>query len=239
MSSRSVWWTVLDKYIKCYHINYRNSVKYLLFLFQYSKQGEDVVEKYPKKRRKLEAPVNNNYSLHNSSANINITEPSTSQERSNDAGENYFQRDSNNNGNKNKVHMDRNSSSKSTNDNPQKGKSIKRKLLSTNNHVSFEGCQAPQALSVQITSPRQLHTTSLSHWNQPSTSHRNSDSSERFLNEASFDESALERDFQRLAEVQKFYPRNQMQSTPRNDLSMTFSQSTVYSSTVGPKILFN
>lgn len=181
-------------------------------------------------------PVNINYMLHNSLVNVYINNvPSSSQERSNDAIENSFARDSNNNGNRKKINMDRNFSSKSANDNPQKGNSIKPKLLSMN-HVSFEGCQAPQALSVQITSPRQLHT-SLSNWNQPSTSHANSFAGERFSNEeATFDESALERDFQNLAEVQKLYPHNQMQSTPRNELSPTFSRSTVYSKTVGTKL---
>lgn len=150
-------------------------------------------------------------------------------------------RDTNNNRNKNKTEDDRNrTSSKSLVENPRKGKSIKRKSFNTQ-HVSFEGSQAPQSLSAQITSPRQLHTaTSLVRWNQPSTSNAPLHANGTFLNEEMrFDDSTLENDFQRLMEVQTMYPHYQMQSTPRNELTMSFSQKNVYCSNLGRKVLFD
>lgn len=185
-----------------------------------------------KKKRKV---------VFNSLVNNDIDKPSTSTGQSLETNLSISVRDTNNNRNKSKVNVDRNpGSSKSFVENPWKGKSIKRKSFNTQ-HVSFEGSQAPQSLSAQITSPRQLHrATSLSNWSQSSTSPAITQVNGTFLNEETrLDDSMLENDFQRLAEVQKLYPHYQLQSTPRNELTMTFPQKNVYSSSLGRKMLFD
>lgn len=187
-----------------------------------------------KKSRKSDYDTNKVSSLFSNPLRNNM-EQSTSQEKSIESYPDTSIRDTNNNRNKNKAHDDR---SKSFVENPRKGKSIKRKSYNTH-HVSFEGSQAPQSLSAQITSPRQLHTaTSLANWNQPSTS--NAPLHGTFLNEEiRFDDSTLENDFQRLVEAQKMFPHYQMQSTPRNEVTMSFSQENVYCSSLGRQVLFD
>lgn len=165
---------------------------------------------------------------------------STTPEQFNPTDKQLLFKDTNNNRNNRKeIIIHQNVSSKSFIENPKKGKSIKRKSYNTH-HVSFEGSQAPQALSVQITSPRHLHPDSPL-WNQPSTSYNQVESTTRLpIEEECLDDSALTKDFQRLLHVQRLYPNCQIQSTPRIDVTAkTFRQNTVYSSSIGPKMLFD
>lgn len=195
----------------------------------------------PNKKRKVRFDENDESTteVHNTVFHNNCSEATTSQGRSNGIERSFLVRDTNNNRNKNRDDVSQlNSFSKSFTENPQKGKSIKRRSTITH-HVSFEGSQAPEVLSVRITSPRQLHmTASLSSWNQPSTSQLQG--SKSFLNEEGrLDDNTLEEDFQRLSEVQRLYPNYRIQSTPRNDVTMTCSQNTVYSPRITPNILYD
>lgn len=199
-------------------------------MYQILFQISDPVEtnNYPsKKRRQVEFINGNSSNVHNNMQNHPSKQSSCYKNIQHE--QNIPNKDTNNNSNKNKEHS---SSSKSFIMNPQKGKSIKRKAVNIS-HVSFEGSQAPQAISAQITGPRQLHSSiSSSEWNQPSTSYAHIKNNG--LRQNNLD--SLDQDFERLSQVQKLYPHYQMQSTPRND--MTCSQNVVYSSNISPRVLF-
>lgn len=183
-----------------------------------------------KKRRKVEI-VNGNTTTIHTYLHCHPPKSSSLHERTKHVYRNSLTKDTNNNSDKHKEHS---SKSKSFIVNPQKGKSIKRKAVNTQ-HVSFEGSQAPQVISAQITGPRQLHC-SLSSGSQPSTSYAQIENNRLQNQDSKLDN--LEQDFQRLSEVQKLYPHYQMQSTPRNELTTTCSQNIMYSSNLSRRILF-
>lgn len=148
--------------------------------------------------------------------------------------------DTNNNKNEPRQHIPYNNFlSKSLIDNPQKGKSIKRRSIN-NQHVSFEGCQAPEALSANIISPRQLQSPPLSNWDNPSTSYAQSQDKNMLLSDdRQLDDCTLEQDFEHISVVQRQYPNLQIHSTPKNDsISVSVLQNTLVAC-MNPKVLFD
>lgn len=196
----------------------------------------------PNKKRRVQCmdkALDNTLTVSTSSLMNNVKDSSSFQKIIIPIGRSCLVKDANNNRNKAKENC--NSSSKSYMENPQKGKSIKRKSYNTQ-HVSFEGSQAPQALSVQITSPRQLHTAAaLSHWRQPTGSPNDfQHDSNRVVNDSDgrLNDSMFERDFQQLRDVQRLYPNCQLQSTPRVDATVTLLENNDYNLRLTPKSLF-
>lgn len=212
-------------------------------LLQNSNPDEELRERYvqPNKRRKtglFDERDENSTRICDSVMNYSSNAASTSQESFVRLESGFLVSDTNNNRNKSKEHPAHcNNSSKSIIENPRKGKSIRRKSTSTN-HDSFEGSQAPEVLSAQIISPRLLHLSLLDH-NQPSTSNGQLYVNNVFNEEGQLDIDTFERDFQKLKDVQRSYSNYQIQSTPRNDMTMTISQNTMYSPRIDPKILFD